>query len=122
MSGSAAQNVFNGSTLTFGSDVAALEDIEWSIGGQDVDIAGSDADQMEYGTGLDDVEVNFTVKGVTSISRGDTGDASVSWNAAEETGPCGDMSNAICTKVSVNGAKNGPITSKITLKATSSSS
>ena len=53
-----AKNVFNTSTLNFNGDaVAALEDIEWHVGGQKVDIGSALDALMLYGQGLDDPEV-----------------------------------------------------------------
>ena len=55
----------------------------------------------------------FTIKGVTSLSRGDIGTLSVCWNAEEDVGPCEELSDAMINDIVVSGSENGPITSKI---------
>jgi len=106
-----AKNVFNGSTLNFnGSAVAAIEDIEWHVGGQKVDICSALDALMLYGQGLDDPEVSVTIKGTTALSRGDVGELTVSWNSDEDDAP---LTDAMINDTVVSGSKNGPITTKI---------
>ena len=108
---SPAKKVFNGSTLNWnGSPVAALEDVEWHVGGQKVDIGSAMDALMLYGQGLDDVEVSFTTKGATDIARGDTGELSIDFN--DDNNP-DSLTDALVNDVVFSGAKNGPITSKI---------
>jgi hypothetical protein len=117
MSYDPAYNVFNGSTLNFDGDaVAALEDIEWHVGGQKVDIGSALDALMNYGQGLDDVEVSITIKGTSTIQRGDTGDLSVSWNTDggdSLEGNSGSLVNVLVNDVVFSGSKNGPITTKL---------
>jgi hypothetical protein len=65
---------------------------------------------MMYGQGQDDIEVSITIKGTTSICRGETGELSVTFNADDDPDP---IANALVNDVLVSGAKNGPITTKI---------
>jgi hypothetical protein len=110
-----AYNVFNGSTLSFdGSDIGALVDMEFSVGGQKVDVGSASDEAMLWGQGLDDVEVTCTVKGTASLTRGDTGALSASWNTEDGGEDLPDLDNAMLNAVSTSGSKDTPITTKIT--------
>lgn len=110
----AINNVFNGSRLVFGGDdIGGIEDIEWHVGGQTVDVGCADDSIMLWGCGLDDIDVTVTVKGTPMITREDVGSLAVTWNADYNDDPLG---NAICTDSVTSGSKNGPITTKLQFK------
>jgi hypothetical protein len=107
-----AKKVFNGSILTFNGDpIAAIEDIEWTVNGEKVDIGSALDALMTFGGGIPNVVVGCGVKGVTSLAYGDIGDLSVNFN---DNGPSPDsLAMAFVSSVAVSGSKNQPIVSKI---------
>ena len=109
--------MFNGSTFTFGSAVARLEGISYTIGGVTVDVTEpEDALKLYEVVDQPDMEITVKVKRLPTIARGDTGAAACVW-ADGSTDDLGS-NTWVCTDVTGGGDRNQPLAGTIKFKPT----
>jgi len=109
-----ADNGFNGSTATFAA--AALGDglrgCRYSEAGADVDVSAAGDTDKTYEAGLTDKEVTIDFVGITTVSKGDKGAISITWN----DGSSDAITNAICSSVNHGGNMDGELSGSATFK------
>ena len=89
-----------GSTFTFGgAGQSNLVDLGFTEDGVPIDVTDLAASLKEYETGIKDVELVVTVNGVSSVAIGDTGTATIAWNA----GGSSAITNSVCTNRAISG-------------------
>jgi len=104
---------FNGSTISIdGSGATPLRSIDYDDGDNAVDLSGCADSTHEYVNGLSDPVITCEVVGRTTVSKGDTGSVSVSWN----DGQTDSITSAVVTGISASGSLDGEILSTITLR------
>lgn len=108
----------NGTTVSFGgTNIARVTDVEWSVGGETIEISDLASARRIYETGHDDIDVTITVVGhstaAAAINRGSTGTLSIAWNDSVTDTVTG---NFVCTSKRVTGSRDNEITTQITLK------
>ena len=101
---------FNGTTVTFdGSAIAHIMDVQVPKKAPKVNVSGADDTEEEYEVGKTDREVTVKIVGYSTLSVGDKGALTVTWN----DGNTDTFGNVVVTDVSVSGSKNGAITTDI---------
>lgn len=111
----AANDGFNGSTISFGSaGQAPLRDVEYSEEAAKVDVTGAGDAEKSYVAGIPDKTITFTVVGVTSVLVGDEGAVSIGWN----DGSTSTLTAGVVTGVAISGSLDGEITSSVTIVPT----
>jgi len=112
----ATTRMFNGSTLTFGTAIAKLTGINYTVGGVTVDVTEPDDLTKLFECGQDDLEVTAKVKRLPTIVRGDVNTLVATW-ADGSSDPLGD-GKWVCTDVTGTADENGVISGTLKFKNT----
>jgi len=106
-------NILNGTTATWNAvGVDKIRDLRVTDGGEEIDITGLSDSTEIWDVGLDDVEVEITVIGVSTLARGDKQNLIITWpDASTKT-----LTNGVITSVEKGGSLNGEITSVIRMR------
>ena len=109
--------MFNGTTFSFGSAIARLMGISYTIAGETVDVTEPE-DLLKFFEVVDqpDMEVSVKVKRLPTVHRGDTGAISITW-ADGSTDGLGSH-NWVCTDEGGSGDRNQPISGTLKFKPT----
>jgi len=116
-----ADTGFNGSTLTFGSDIAGgtaypLLSMSHSLTAEAVDVSGAGNSEKLFVGGQADREFQCEVIGTPAFTVPSTsGTMSIAWF----DGGTASMTSAVCVECSESGSVNGAITSTLRFKKVS---
>lgn len=103
----------NGTTISVaGSAQATVISCSYSENGNEVDVTTMASSQHEYVAGIKDLEFTCEVVGAVSVSVGDLGATTISWN----DGGSDTHTNTLVTSVEHSGGLDGQITTSITIK------
>lgn len=108
-----ADRGFNGTTAVFGSTMLKVIGVTDNQGGAVIDTSEGDDTAKEYVNGTDDPELTLTVKGGTSIAKGDHDTLTITWNDGTTSG---DGAAFLVSGKRTTGSIDNPITTELTFK------
>ena len=105
---------FNGTTLSFGSNVVELRELSATVNGNPIDVTVLASSLHEYEVGISEIAVTAEVLGEPSIDVGDINSLAIDWNA----GGTENFGNAdfVVTNVEQSGSVDNEHVTSITLQ------
>lgn len=96
----------------FGSAQTPLISISFDDSAAEVDVTGAGDAMHSYEAGLPNPSCTIEVVGATATAIAANGALDINWFDGGTT----DITDVVCTAVSINGSLDGPITSSITCR------